>query len=73
MIYEGETNEQGELLLLDKWANEAGWRIRVWRVQYGGVRIEFVNAGKPNEPADHALTLTNYRAHDLFDALRNSI
>ncbi len=72
MIYEGQTNEQGELLLLDKWAQEAGKRVRVWRIAYDQVRIEFVSAQEPGEPAYAVLTLADYRADDLTKALISS-
>lgn len=66
MIYEGQTNEHGELLLLDKWANEANRRVRVWRLTNGDVRIEFVDN---NIIVATFATLASYRAADLAKAL----
>lgn len=73
MIHEWQTNEQGELLLFDKWANEGNRRVRVWYLPSGDVRIEFAETAKPGEPAYDALTLTRYRADDLAKALARSI
>lgn len=69
MIHEGQTNDAGEILLLDKWANEGGKRVRVWRLVHGDVRIEFVNAEQSGEPAYASLTLAKYRAEDLMRAM----
>ncbi len=69
MIHPGQTNEQGETLLFDKWANETSRRIRAWRLPHDEVRIEFVDTREPGEPAYAALTLTDYRAGDLMKAL----
>lgn len=69
MIHEGQTNEQGELLLLDKWANEGNKRVRAWRLAHGDVRIEFVDTSKPGEVAYESLTLASYRADDLAKAI----
>jgi hypothetical protein len=62
----GQTNEH---LLFDKWANEGNRRVRVWRLPHDEIRIEFVDAGQPGEPAYAALTLASYRAGDLARAL----
>lgn len=67
--YEGQTNEQGELLLLDKWANEGNKRVRVWRLAHGDIRIEFADMTKPGEPVYASLSLASYRADDLTKAL----
>lgn len=69
MIYEGQTNDQGEVLLLDKWANEGNKRVRVWRLAHGDIRIEFVDTNKPGELAYASLSLASYRADDLAKAL----
>lgn len=65
-IYEGQTNDKGELLLLDKWANKPLRRVRVWRLTNGDVRIEFVDN---NIIVTTYATLTSYRAADLAKAL----
>lgn len=72
MIHEGQTNEQGELLLFDKWANEGNRRVRVWQLPNSDVRIEFAETAKPGEPAYESLTLARYRADDLAKALTRS-
>lgn len=69
MIHPGQTNEAGELLIFDKWANEGNRRIRVWRLPYNEVRIEFADVGQPGEPAYASLTPASYRAEDLMKAL----
>ncbi len=66
MIYVGQANEQGEVLLFDKWAGEPNRRVRVWRLRHGDVRIEFVDN---NIIVTDYATLTNYRADDLAKAL----
>ena len=69
MLYEGQKNDNGELLLLDKWANETNRRVRAWRLPNGDVRIEFVDN---NIIVTTYATLTNYRADDLARALFKS-
>jgi hypothetical protein len=71
MIQRGERNDQGELLLIDKWAEEANRRVRAWLCAYGQVRLEFTDDGNPPNVL-MALTLTDYRAADLRDALGTS-
>jgi hypothetical protein len=69
MLHPGQANEQGEILLFDKWANEGNRRIRVWRLPHDEIRIEFVDAGQPGEPAYAMLTLADYRAGALARSL----
>lgn len=71
-VYEGQTNDQGEVLLLDKWANEGNKRVRVWRLIHGDIRIEFVDTSLLGEPIYAGLSLASYRASDLRKALERT-
>jgi hypothetical protein len=55
VLIPGQRNDQGELLLFDRWAEETDRRIRAWLCAHGRIRLD--------------LTLASYRAADLRAAL----
>jgi len=64
----GDTNEAGDTLIFDKWAEQPGKRLMAWRTIHRDVRFEIWDI-KTNT-AVTTVSLAAYRADDLAKALQ---